>query len=134
MSKSKYDEALYYYHLRGKCQGLVGVHVDDFMHGGTSHLQQRIMKKFREAINIGAENVPPLRYIGLNISQDTSEIIVDQHCYLSDIEKCEVNQKDRLRILNSDENHMYRLIVGQLNDEHSILPHMQPAVLYRVSL
>lgn len=93
---------------------MVGLHVDDFMNGGTDRLKT-IMNKFKESIIIGSENVTPLKYIGLNIHQDSSEIIVDQSAYLNDVEKCVIDQKDKLRSLNPEEKHMYRSIVGQLN-------------------
>ena len=100
MSKSKYDEALFYYHLRGKCHGLVGLHVDDFLNGGTSHLNERVIKKFRETLVIGTESSTPLKYIGLNLQQDAEEITVDQQLYLDEIEPCVVNQKDKCRTLD----------------------------------
>ena len=115
MVKSLFDEALYYYHVRGKCHGLVGLHVDDFLHGGTAKLAQQIIDKFRDAVIIGNEDITPLKYIGMNVHQDTSEIIVDQSSYLNEVEKCNINTQDKLRTLNEEEKHLYRSIVGQLN-------------------
>jgi hypothetical protein len=115
MRRSKYDEALFYFHLRDKCHGLVGLHVDDFMHGGTNYLKERVINKFREAIIVGAEYVTPFKYIGLNVQQDMSEIIVDQQSYLNDIEICVIDQKDKRRTLNAEEKYLYRSLVGQLN-------------------
>ena len=88
---------------------------DDFMNGGTSYLKDQVINKFREAIIIGTGASTPLKYIGLNVQQDMSEIVVHQQFYLDEIEKCEVDLKDKRRSLNADENHFYRSLVGQLN-------------------
>lgn len=51
VKKSKYDEALYYYHSRGKCHSVLGLHVDDFMYGGTKFHDEQVIDKFRKHIN-----------------------------------------------------------------------------------
>ena len=115
MCKSKYDEALYYYHVKDKCHGVVGLHVDDFMHGGTDKMKQSVIDKFREAVIIGTEEVTPMKYLGMGVFQESSEIIVNQQEYLDEIEKIDINPKEKRRFLNKDEEHMYRSLVGQLN-------------------
>ena len=76
MSKSKYDEALYYYHIRNKCHGILGLHVDDFMYGGTKYLDQSVINQIREAIKIRSEDVCPLKYVGMCITQENSLILL----------------------------------------------------------
>ena len=113
--KSKFDEALYYYHSRGKSHGLVGLHVDDFMYGGTKFHDEQIIDTFRDKIVIGNEEVTPFKYIGAHVQQDKHEIFVDQQQYLNDMEGCEVDLQDRQRTLDHDEHHLFRSLVGQLN-------------------
>ncbi len=74
MQRPLYDEALFYWKKNGKCQGILAVHVDDFLYGGTDDFQQTIVAKIKSIFVIGSEECTPMKYLGMKIDQDKTMI------------------------------------------------------------
>ena len=97
-------------------QGLIVIHIDDFLYGGTAEFHAEIMSKITSIFEIGAMNSTPMKYLGMKIHQDKMKIVIDQKDYIDNTDEIVLSSsKDKDRVLTNDEQHNYRAICGQLN-------------------
>lgn len=117
LSNSKYDEALFYLKTDNQLQGVVGIHVDDFIYGGNDNFISNTVSTVKSAFEIGTETSAPMKFVGINITQERNgKISFSQEGYLSDIKVNEcLSIGDKKRDLNSEEQRSFRGIIGQLN-------------------
>ncbi|GAB1607207.1 hypothetical protein Ahia01_001004000 [Argonauta hians] len=95
MKMSIYDEALFYFKVRGKLCGLIAIHVDDFLHVGNCEFEI-VINKIKQQFEISHEHDQFLNYLGLEITQTSDDITLNQFNYISKLtvlEK-EVTKKD----------------------------------------
>ena len=116
MLKSKYDEALFYWKMNGKVQGIIAIHVDDFLYAG-SDLFAEIMKQIRKAFAIGSEASTPIKYLGINLDKVDGEIMFSQQSYIESVDEVDLrtHKDEKERDLNPEEQSAYHAICGQLN-------------------
>jgi hypothetical protein len=116
-TRSKYDEALFYNKEGGQLEGVVAIHVDDFLFGGTTKFHKTKMSKVRTIFEIGTETSTPMKYLGSNIEQDGEfNIMFSQTDYIKDVIQAELkSSKDKDRLLSGEEQYHFRAICGQLN-------------------
>ena len=69
MTKSKYDEAIFFWHCRDKLQGVMSAHVDDFFWAGTDQFKTMVIQKLTKQFQISCENQETFRYLGINVKQ-----------------------------------------------------------------
>ena len=117
MIRSKYDEALYYWRSRdNKCEGIIAIHVDDFLYGGTGRFHKTIIEPLKSVFVIGSFKTTPMKYLGVSIKQNKECITLDQKEYILSIEEIDVeNGRNGNRLLTMKEQRQYRGICGQLN-------------------
>ena len=115
-SCSKFDEAFFYHKTDNKLQGLTTVHVDNFLNGGDHVFQSRI-EQMKDIFSIGSETSTPMKFLGINLRQaEDGTITLNQEDYANDIECISIeNRNDKTRVLEKDEQYLYRAVVGQLN-------------------
>ena len=115
-SCSKFDEALFYHKSENKLDGLISLHVDDFLNGGNVIFDTQI-ENIKEIFEISSESIAPLLFIGIQIAQDEDgSITINQDDYARDIEKIILESRaDKTRVLEDEEHYQYRAAVGQLN-------------------
>ena len=111
--QSIYDPALFYYVKEGKLHGLVGTHVDDFIHAGSDIFEKTVMKKIYEQFVVGKTEEKEFRYTGFQVRQTSSGLRIDQHEY---VEKMKVmdpdSKKNKMLPLSEAEMSMLRSNVG----------------------
>ena len=90
MKKSLYDEALFYYHWEGKLEGIVDVHVDDFILGGTERFHKNVIEKLKSKIEIGTEDTTSFRYLGMDVEQIGNAIFFSQKSYIASVEEIDI--------------------------------------------
>ena len=118
---SQYDSALFYQHdTSGRgLSGIIGIHVDDIIWGGTEHFQQNVIRKIQDIFNVGKLEIGCFTYLGLNINQaDDFSISVDQNDYTAQLKTIPLsNQRSQRRNdeVNENEFDQYRSGCGQLN-------------------
>ena len=78
LHRSMYDEALFYWKKNGKLEGVIAVHVDDFLFGGTDGFHKEVIERLKTVFEIGKIWITPLRYCGLTIKQVQNGITIDQ--------------------------------------------------------
>ena len=114
--KSKFDNAIFYWHLNDKLQGVLSLHVDDFCWAGTEWFRQKVIDHIQKRFLISKEETETFKYLGLKITQNKDEIQIHQKGYIGEIQKIKVDdpcQKDRK--LAPRETQQLRRVAGQLN-------------------
>ena len=115
MVKSKYDEALFYWRHEGRCEGVLVIHVDDFLYGGSTKFEN-LIQNIKTIFTVGSEETVPMKYLGMNIDESDGDIYFSQDSYIDSMEEVEIQQKtDKSRVLSEDEQALFRKICGQLN-------------------
>ena len=118
MKRSKYIPAMFVFMLEDKLEGIVCIHVDDFCWGGSRKFEDCVVSKFKKDFMIGTAESGAFKYIGLNIRQLENGIIMDQESYIKSLHQVDICHRKGKRkdlSLNSEETHLYRSVVGQLN-------------------
>lgn len=108
--QSKLDPALFYWHQKGKLEGMFLMHVDDFLWAGSEAFKDRVISPLRLKFRCGKEMDSSFRYVGLGIEQEEGQIFLQQHDYTDELQQVESNvDSDLLR------DTIYPGIVGQLH-------------------
>ena len=116
MERSKYDEALFYLKNNGMLIGIITVHVDDFLFGGTNEFHKVVIESIQAVFEIRTICETPLKYLGLSLRQTENAIVVDQNEYIDSLQEVSIlDSKDNDRLLNKNEHRQYRRICGSLN-------------------
>ena len=111
------DHAIFFFKVDGVLQGAVLAHVDDFIFGGSSVFQDRVMRPVKEKYIASQMCRDVYTYTGWEIEQLLYEICLRQTKYtesLKQIDKIPLTGV-RVRDLSEDEKTVYRSIVGKLN-------------------
>ena len=114
--KSRYDDAISFWHNNHLLQGILSSHVDHFFWLGTEWFQKNIIDHIRQKFAISKEETQAFRYLGLNITQKKTEIFIHQNEYIAEIECIKVDtpsQKERK--LQPQETQQLHRVAGQLN-------------------
>ena len=82
MVQCTYDYAVFmWFDPQGNLAGIMAIHVDDIIFGGSEQFHAEVICKLRSIFSIGLEEDTNLRYLGLDISQDTEGIKVSTKQY-----------------------------------------------------
>ena len=130
--KSKFDNAIFYWHLNDKLQGVLSLHVDDFCWEGTEWFRQKVTDPIRKKFLISKEETETFKYLGLQITQNKDEIKIHQKGHIGEIQKIKFDnpsQKDRR--LAPHETQQLRRVAGQLN---WVSMQMRPHMAYAASI
>ena len=110
---SKYDPGLFMYQYRGTLHGLLVTHVDDFLWGGTDVFVENVIKPLHKIFEIGSINKKAFRYLGLDLKEGDSSIVISQSNYVDSIESLMERtldgKKDKNDLLNETKLRMLRL-------------------------
>ena len=84
-----------------KClQGIVLTHVDDLLNGGSAEFQESVMSSVKSAFNFGSDEAEAFWYTGMNMTQTSDGIIIDQDHYVKSLE---LPDMDLVRGLNMND-------------------------------
>ena len=117
---SKLDPAVFYYRNKNKeIIGLVGVHVDDFLHCGTESFNKYVILPLMDEFKVGKNEKFSFMYTGFKITQDSTGILLDQTEYVQKnlealpLEPSRAKEKDAF--LTESELTDLRHMVGGIN-------------------
>ena len=117
--QSKLDPALFIKRdSSGVLIGCIALHVDDFLHCGTSEFDIIIMDELRKRFLAGKMEEGNFRYVGFDVLQSDEGIILDQSSYLKNIEIPKIDAsrlKQKNCPLTTQESTQLRSSVGALN-------------------
>ena len=115
VSKSKYDEAIFYWMWKGKLQGVLAAHVDDFFWAGTDLFKEKIIDNLITKFKISSDLHDSFKFLGLQVHQEESGITVRQNSYAEQVQSINISEdKDKRRPLEDEERAMYRKTIGQI--------------------
>ena len=92
--QSNLDKAVFRWYYNDKLEGILVLHVDDFMVAGTERFQA-VMKALNEEFQVGSRQEGKFKYVGLNIETQDDGIEISQDQYASEIPEVNVETKDR---------------------------------------
>lgn len=119
-TQSKMDLAVFFkLDSAGKLIGVVGVHVDDFIHCGTQMFNKMIIEPLVQKFQVGKNEKVQFMYTGFQVIQKQNYIILDQNHYTqSSVEVLPVSperSKEKKAALNEEETSQLRKMTGSLN-------------------
>ena len=112
---SKFDKAFFIWKSDGKVEGLMVVHVDNFLWAGSESFFSYVIKPLKSIFKISKEFDTSFKYGGINMIQKGNYILLDQKSYIDSINPIVLEKKDKDILLNKDEKRSYRGLIGQLN-------------------
>ena len=114
--QSKLDPALFFLRHNGKLTGMIGCHIDDFLHAGEIHFDRTVMDKLRNRFLAGKMEDTQFTYVGFGIKQTDESIILDQSEYMKELEYVNQNRASQKHgELNQTEQSLLRSQVGRIN-------------------
>lgn len=103
----------------GKTVGIVGLHVDDFIHAGSDSFNDSILYPILKSFQVGKNEKESFMYTGFYIKQSGDNIVLDQSKYTnSTVEIIEMDpkrMKEKTSDLTESERTDLRKMAGALN-------------------
>ena len=112
---SKYDEAIFTWHLNGKLHGVISTHVDDLMWGGSKVFKVSVIDKLKAKFKVKTEESVEFRYLGLDVEQRDGYIALSQNDYVRKLDYLPAPEKLSDEPLSPREETLIRQANGKLN-------------------
>ena len=110
------DNAVFYYRENGKTQGIINVHVDDFITMGTENFYKNVVDKLKNMFKFSkierGEN--GFRFTGVDIKTTSDGITMNQDVYASCIQELEIPKGKNSDLLNKEQFKQFRGLTGKL--------------------
>ena len=104
------------YQYRGTLHGLLVTQVDDFLRGGSHVFVENVIKLLHKIFEIVPVNKKSFQYLGSDLEEGDSSIVISQSNYVDSIESLKVDgKKGNNDLLNETEIHNLRALIGQFN-------------------
>ena len=94
--KSKFDDAVFFYHKNNNLEGIISTYVDDVFWGGTQAFQENVIGCIKNIFRISKENQRSFVYLGLSLKQNECDVELNQDNYISEMSPVEI-QNERSR-------------------------------------
>lgn len=120
---SKFDKAAFFRIADDRLQGIIIVHVDDFLWAGTEEFVSEVIIPLRSVFKISKEYDRAFKYIGIDLVQTQNEIVINQKKYIDSICQVVIDksvENDNSRLATELEKRQFKGVVGQLNWAASI--------------
>ena len=130
----KLDPSLFVWKRRGKTQGVICIHVDDFLYTGTADFYKWIISKLRSKFLVGSSDSVTFTYVGLRIKSYKDGLTVDQNQYIDGLEMIPISKTraaEKSDCINDTEKHKYRALNGQLQ---WVATHTRPDIAFETCL
>ena len=114
--QSTLDKAMFMWYNDGDLAGIIQIHVDDMIYGGSLEFHEKVISEIKKLFEISKESERKFCYVGVNISQHGDSIILDQNNFIADIVIPNFDKNSRVKdaLLSKEETTKYRRLVGQL--------------------
>ena len=118
IKKCPHDDAFFYWIHEGTIEGIMTIHVDDFIYGGTTNFEELLKASIFSKFTVGDMSENKFIYLGLNVVQNEDHSIsVYQDDYMQGIKPIEMSVKRKAQktfALSTGEFKQYRSICGQI--------------------
>ncbi|CAC5368587.1 unnamed protein product [Mytilus coruscus] len=111
------DLAVFVKHTDQRLSGIICCHVDDFLQSGDEQFEE-VMRKLRTRFVAGKIEEKNFSYVGSQIHQNKSGIILDHSTYMKKIDNTTIEPSRaamKQDVLNTSEQTLYRKLIGQIN-------------------
>jgi len=121
MEVSKTDRCLFVYRNpeTQKVDGLLGIHVDDCIAGGSKRFEDVVLKRLRQILPFKHWKIEEAEFLGRRIRQDKDgNIEVDQEQYTNEIAEIPMTRsrkKEKTARVTKEESREFRRVIGALN-------------------
>ena len=115
---SSFDPALFYWRVGPDIRGILGAHVDNFLHAGSKDFETEVINKMKQVFKVGTEHSEAFQYLGLHLNQDHNCILLDQIKYISNVGLIEMPSSRKIQKKSDvicEEQASLRRAIGQLN-------------------
>ena len=115
---SIYDKATFVKRNSGEVQGIMIVHVDDFLWAGSADFVEQVIVPLRDIFKISKELDTAFKYVGIDLKQTKNLIVVNQDQYVATIKPINIDygeSSDLNRAATASEKKDFQALVGQLN-------------------
>ena len=114
--QSHLDKAVFRWYCGKSLEGIIVLHVDDFLVSGTERFYNNVLRIICEKFKVGSQNEGKFKYVGLNITKATNGIEVSQDQYVEEIQEVVIEKDERAsnEKLSSTELRYLRGIIGQV--------------------
>ena len=117
--QSRLDPGMFFkYNLNGKISGVIGLHVDDFLHAGDLTFNVSVIHEVNSDFKVGKNEKQNFVYTGFVFNQNQQGICIDQNSYAENVEikpVCSSRAKDKHAELSDEERTSLRQMAGVLN-------------------
>ena len=117
-TQSTMDPALFYKRDKaGKLMGVVGLHVDDFLHCGNKAFECNVTQKLASIFLMGKVESKKFKYVGFDIEQKEDLIRVDQSTFAAGLELINISPARAKQVdekLSNEERSCLRRAAGQI--------------------
>ena len=115
---SAYDNALFLWHDdNGELFGMLVSRVDDFAFCGNARFQTEVIEQLKSIFKVGLYANGSFKYVGLNVIQSDTGILVNQELYIPNVKEIELKQNRRYKKadeLNEEEKAELKRLSGQM--------------------
>jgi len=112
-TRSKYDQALFFWRNKGKLQGVLCCHVDDFFYAGTRLFHEKIVSHVQKSFDLSKESFSTFQYLGLDINQTGEFVAMHQNDYIKTLQPIELKDTSK-RNLTQEEKLQLKALIGQI--------------------
>lgn len=97
MRQSELDPCTYHWFNGGVLQGLIALHVDDMIVGGTDQFHEQVLSRLKQRFPFKHWHVGSGKFLGRMLKQqEDGSIVIDQTDYANTVESIKIS-KDRRR-------------------------------------
>ena len=130
--KSKLEHTLFIWKKEEQLIGLIGIHVDDLLYGGTEEFEKEIIKNIEKRLQIGSKEEKEFRYLGIDIKEESNgDISLNQKDYVDrKLQTEKILEKNNEKTLTEKDQTKYRSVLGKLN---WLAQNTRPDLCYSVS-
>lgn len=112
--QSNLDKAVFRWYENDEIQGIVVLHVDDFLFTGSQEFHEKVTEKMATTFKVGLRKSNVFKYVGLNIRKESDGIVMHQNEYVNELQEIKFNMVNGDGNLNVEEMRLLREISGQL--------------------
>ena len=117
--QSKLDPGMFYkYDSGGNIAGIIGLHVDDFLHAGDAKFNITVIEEVNKEFKVGKNEKQNFVYTGFEFNQGQNGIILNQNNYVKNVETkpiCAGRALKKQEDLTEEERTNLRQMAGSLN-------------------
>ena len=117
--KSSFDPSFFMFKdADGNIISVIAAHIDDFLHAGTDEFEVKVIQKLCIWFLAGKQKDSHFKYVGYQITQQSTGILMDQNEYVENIEIRNLSAERESQnddMLSTSEMTNYRAMVAALN-------------------